>query len=196
MELDLEAITEIIDVLAKHGVVQEGIKNQLADRGFLSLRPPGVTKGTNEDLPVEEYKKLIQAPVKTFKPKKYNYPIPVMPDYEHFISYPEWETHSPFSNMSEKIEVPVASEVLSPWLETLSGKLGGQVNVSKNNTELITKYRLALEIIDELGIIHQQHLATGVYDVMYDTVKFTFDKETCPVDWTELKIALGGVYEY
>jgi hypothetical protein len=51
VDTDLEpaALKEIIDVLAKHGVVQEGIKNQLDQSGFLTLRPPGVKKGDPYD---------------------------------------------------------------------------------------------------------------------------------------------------
>lgn len=59
-DLDLEALKEIVDVLAKHGIVEEGIQNQLARRGFLSLRPPGDKKGTDDDLDTENYKKKIE----------------------------------------------------------------------------------------------------------------------------------------
>lgn len=48
-DLSTEALKEIIDVLAKHGIVQEGIKQQLDTSGFLTLRPPGVIKGNAHD---------------------------------------------------------------------------------------------------------------------------------------------------
>lgn len=48
-DLDLAALKEIVDVLAKHGIVQEGIKRQLDEYGFLTLRPPGVVKGNPAD---------------------------------------------------------------------------------------------------------------------------------------------------
>jgi hypothetical protein len=60
-DLDLEALKEIIDVLAKHGIVQQGIKNQLDSYGFLTLRPPGVQKGDEyDDASVNEAKILEQ----------------------------------------------------------------------------------------------------------------------------------------
>lgn len=56
-DLSLEALKEIVDVLAKHGIVQAGIKKQLENSNCLTLRPPGVKKGNIEDqLGIEEYK--------------------------------------------------------------------------------------------------------------------------------------------
>lgn len=58
-DLDLEALKEIVDVLAKHGILQAGIKKQLDAAGCLTLRPPGVKKTSDEDqVGLEEYKKL------------------------------------------------------------------------------------------------------------------------------------------
>lgn len=48
-DLGLDALKEIIDVLAKYGIVQGGIKNQLDISGFLTFRPPGVKKGDPYD---------------------------------------------------------------------------------------------------------------------------------------------------
>lgn len=61
-DLSKEDLKEIIDVLAKHGIVQDGIKKQIDDRGFLSLRMPGMTKYDDEDnMSLEEYKKNLES---------------------------------------------------------------------------------------------------------------------------------------
>jgi hypothetical protein len=58
-DLSLSALKEIVDVLAKHGVVQQGIKAQLDASNCLTLRPPGITKGNHEDeVGIEEYKNI------------------------------------------------------------------------------------------------------------------------------------------
>lgn len=60
-DLDLDALKEIVDVLAKHGILQEGIKKQVEASGCLTFRPPGVKKHVFEDmLDVEEYKKHLE----------------------------------------------------------------------------------------------------------------------------------------
>jgi hypothetical protein len=60
-DLELDELKEIIDVLAKHGIIQQGIKNQLDERGFLSLRPPGVVKGNYiDDANLEEAEKFLK----------------------------------------------------------------------------------------------------------------------------------------
>jgi hypothetical protein len=59
--LTTDDLKEVIDVLAKHGIVQPGIKKQLDADGFLSLRPPGVIKGTVDDFDLEDYKALLKA---------------------------------------------------------------------------------------------------------------------------------------
>lgn len=47
--LQIDALKEVVDVLVKHGVLQEGIKHQLDDRGCLTLRMPGMSKSKPED---------------------------------------------------------------------------------------------------------------------------------------------------
>lgn len=48
-DLDVSQLKEIVNVLVKHGVLQEGIKKQLDDRGCLTLRMPGMKKDVRED---------------------------------------------------------------------------------------------------------------------------------------------------
>ncbi len=48
-ELELDQLIEIVNVLVKHGILQEGIKMQLDDRGCLTLRMPGMKKDVPED---------------------------------------------------------------------------------------------------------------------------------------------------
>lgn len=48
-DLDVSALKEIVNVLVKHGILQEGIKKQLDDRGCLTLRMPGMQKKKEED---------------------------------------------------------------------------------------------------------------------------------------------------
>lgn len=67
-DLDLDALKEIVDVLAKHGILQQGIKKQLESSNCLTFRPPGVTKGVHEDsIDVEEYKAFKQKEVAAAK---------------------------------------------------------------------------------------------------------------------------------
>lgn len=47
--LELDQLKEIINVLVKNGVLQEGIKKQLDDRGCLTLRMPGMSKNRLQD---------------------------------------------------------------------------------------------------------------------------------------------------
>jgi len=48
-ELEIDELKEVINLLVKHGLLQEGIKHQLDDRGCLTLRLPGMTKDRRED---------------------------------------------------------------------------------------------------------------------------------------------------
>lgn len=48
-DLDISDLKEIVNVLVKHGILQEGIKKQLDDRGCLTLRMPGMQKNKEED---------------------------------------------------------------------------------------------------------------------------------------------------
>lgn len=47
--LSFEALTEILDVLALHGVVQKAWAKAAKDRGYAALRAPGITKNDLED---------------------------------------------------------------------------------------------------------------------------------------------------
>ena len=51
-----DALKEVVDVLVKHGILQEGIKRQLERDGHLSLRMPGMIKGEDSDLSLEAAK--------------------------------------------------------------------------------------------------------------------------------------------
>jgi hypothetical protein len=66
--LTKEALAEIVDVLAKHGIIQQGIKQQMDKRGHLALRPPGVKKGSNDDLGLEDAKALKDDPALVDEP--------------------------------------------------------------------------------------------------------------------------------
>lgn len=76
-DLGYDELKEIIDVLAKHGVIQEGIKKQLDVSGFLTFRPPGNQKGNPYDdadlelakkiKPIEEAKEIVK--LKPLSPK-------------------------------------------------------------------------------------------------------------------------------
>ena len=56
-ELELYQLIEIVNVLVRHGVLQEGIKMQLDDRGCLTLRMPGMKKDVPEDnMSIEQLK--------------------------------------------------------------------------------------------------------------------------------------------
>lgn len=48
-----EALREVVEVLVRHGILQKGIRDQVEDRGALTLRPPGVEKGTIADLGID-----------------------------------------------------------------------------------------------------------------------------------------------
>lgn len=62
-ELEIDQLKEIINVLVKHGILQEGIKNQLDDRGCLTLRMPGMSKYKAEDnMSFEELKAIGKEP--------------------------------------------------------------------------------------------------------------------------------------
>jgi hypothetical protein len=61
--LELSQMKEIVNVLVKHGVLQEGIKRQLDDRGCLTLRMPGMKKDNVEDnMSFEELKEIGKEP--------------------------------------------------------------------------------------------------------------------------------------
>lgn len=47
--LELSELKEIVNVLVKHGILEEGIKKQLDERGCLTLRMPGMKKTVRED---------------------------------------------------------------------------------------------------------------------------------------------------
>lgn len=54
---------EIIEVLVKHGVLQQGIEKQWDDRGCLTLRMPGMKKTNEEDnMSFEELKAIGKEP--------------------------------------------------------------------------------------------------------------------------------------
>lgn len=61
--LELDQLKEIVNVLAKHGILQEGIKRQLDDQGCLTLRMPGMKKDNEEDnMSFEELKAIGKEP--------------------------------------------------------------------------------------------------------------------------------------
>lgn len=47
--LRIDQLQEIVDVLAKHGILENGIKRQADERGCLTLRMPGMRKDVKED---------------------------------------------------------------------------------------------------------------------------------------------------
>lgn len=47
--LELSELKEIVNVLVKYGILEEGVKRQLDERGCLTLRMPGMKKGVKED---------------------------------------------------------------------------------------------------------------------------------------------------
>ena len=54
---------EIVEVLAKHGVIQQGIQKQWEDRQCLTLRMPGMKKSNEEDgMGFEELKAIGKEP--------------------------------------------------------------------------------------------------------------------------------------
>lgn len=57
-ELTYDQLYEILQPLVKYGIVQRGIYEGFLRRGWLSLRLPGQAKGTEDDLGLEEIKKL------------------------------------------------------------------------------------------------------------------------------------------
>lgn len=59
-DLSLADMQEIVDVLAKHGIVQQGINKQIK-RGFLAMRPPGNQKDHPfDDADLETAKEMIK----------------------------------------------------------------------------------------------------------------------------------------
>lgn len=71
--LDLDALKEIVNVLVRHGILQDGIKKQLDERGSLTLRMPGMKKDKPEDnMSFEELATIGQAP-KPLEEKESNY---------------------------------------------------------------------------------------------------------------------------
>lgn len=61
--LRIDQLKEIIDVLVKHGLLQEGIKRQVDERGCLTLRMPGMRKDVKEDnMSFEELAAIGQEP--------------------------------------------------------------------------------------------------------------------------------------
>jgi hypothetical protein len=47
--LRIDQLQEIVDVLVKHGILEQGIKRQADERGCLTLRMPGMKKDVKED---------------------------------------------------------------------------------------------------------------------------------------------------
>lgn len=47
--LRIDQLQEIVDVLVKHGILEDGIKRQVDERGCLTLRMPGMKKDVRED---------------------------------------------------------------------------------------------------------------------------------------------------
>lgn len=76
-ELEIHQLIEIINVLVKHGVLQEGIKMQVDDRGCLTLRMPGMKKNVDEDnmsIKELEEKGIIVRPVEEKEaPEKFSF---------------------------------------------------------------------------------------------------------------------------
>jgi len=76
-QLELYQLIEIINVLVKHGILQEGIKMQVDDRGCLTLRMPGMKKDVPEDnMSIRELedKGIIVRPVEEKEaPERFNF---------------------------------------------------------------------------------------------------------------------------
>lgn len=56
IQISEDGLKEIVEVLSKYGIVQQGIKRQLDERGHLSLRLPGLKKNSEDDESLSELK--------------------------------------------------------------------------------------------------------------------------------------------
>lgn len=76
-QLQIDELKEVVNVLVKHGLLQEGIKKQLDDRGCLTLRMPGMKKDNIEDnMSIQELEEngIKVKPVEEKEaPKKFNF---------------------------------------------------------------------------------------------------------------------------
>lgn len=185
--LDLEALKEIIDVLAKHGVVQKGIKHQLDERGYLTLRPPGVKKGNElDDASVDEYKEIHEKSIIKLPAEYSKIPTPSSTN-----KYAVGGVISPVMPKHEKIQVPINYEQVVPWLKHLSSNIGQKLfctqkkEFSTLNHEEYVIYGYSPETVDKLI------LATGQYNPMTDAVMFRFDSKTYPFNWLQLRKVIG-----
>lgn len=208
--LELDALKEIVDVLSKHGILGEGIKQQLENRGCLTLRPPGVKKGTDDDLGPEEYKakpEKIEQTKKTFEPhNKYAkggevYLHPLKQHGPQFEEYKSWhpggyvqeptfqiEKHEKYANV-------VPAETIHDWLMWLGKALPAVLSwkAYKDPTYVDEDtINIFATVMDKTGWQKTSVIATGYYQLQSDSYALQFDSKTYPFDWKRLKEILGG----
>lgn len=184
--LDLEALKEIIDVLAKHGIVQKGIKHQLDERGYLTLRPPGVKKGNElDDASVDEYKEIHEKSIIKLPAEYSKIPTPVSTK-----QYSVNGIINPVMPYHEKIQVPVNCELVPQWLKYLEGKINLKL-FCEQNSDLDHWTEDGYNIYYYSETLGKQRIATGRYEIMTDMILFTFTSHTYPLNWIQLRKIIG-----
>jgi hypothetical protein len=157
-DLSTDALKEIIGVLAKHGVVQEGIKKQLDTSGFLTFRPPGVKKYDQyDDAGLTEAKTLEQKP----KDSKPNF-FPLFPKIQGLKD----QLKSNKKDLKAKaITTAIQSEALFLFLDIL-------VNALELNSPLILGEKdsfdqTVVKYEDKRLFIMRYNMLTDTYNILF-----------------------------
>lgn len=175
--LTLEGLTEIIGVLKKYGIVQQGIYNQVKDRGSLTLRPPGVKKGEYpDDEGIEKYKQFFEQPAKDPKVGGYLQPLPFDKKSNIKNLIDDYKKHG----FKEKFSIIVPDEVFIDLLKKVC------VILSVTSVETYPGAGINVDSIQVKCLGHKIMTVEDILDI--NAKKLTFDKsdyDNGPSKWPE-----------
>lgn len=176
-DLSLEALKEIVGVLAKHGILQPGIQMQLEQGNCLTLRPPGVQKGSIIDnLDIEEYKSVNNKVAATLLPSSVVAKIEqfnnvVTSDFKKYFNV-SYETYG------HSIRVHIEQGRVFDFLNILCLKLGLDPAHVIAEKEIHTEYNYAMTQIYIVRLFYKGDLlAEGRYDAEGDLYMLEFKLE-------------------
>jgi hypothetical protein len=203
-------LQEIIDVLAKHGIVQNGIKRQAHERGFLGLRPPGEYKKLTANIKSDIENAKQQLIKLQNKVEKTSQAVGLMqflsPNTNKYKISSAFQQH--YKGQLESLSQMVSSEMLQLVLNEIAGKIGwkkgftmskvfngGEINVLDTNT-FIPSPQVVLEY--EGGKVADMFFDAqlDIYTVMFKQTDFdgvSHPTESWP-KWWKMKQVLEEVF--
>lgn len=184
-DLNYDALLEVTTVLAKHGIVQEGIKNQLERRGHLCLRPPGNSKHDSiNNLNLEDAKKALTLPFSDGQIEikdSFAYPKPNIAEGLESIYKQIYKTWK-----KEKVQFPLPKGFIDESVAGILNQVLGNVTCMIQTDFPKDLTRLSVEGITIGYIQHEYNLGSNML-VLDNSWTNEPVPHNFPLDWETIK---------